>query len=61
MAISLRPTFGSCMQVSMIVNGLKGILRAALLCMWTCRIRERPAYTKLREHIDKIDELKAQL
>ena len=25
------------------------------------RIRERPAYTQLREHIDKIDELKAQL
>ena len=25
------------------------------------RIRERPAYTKLREHIGKIDELKAQL
>ena len=25
------------------------------------RIRERPAYTQLREHIGKIDELKAQL
>ena len=25
------------------------------------RIRERPAYTKLREHIGKINELKAQL
>jgi hypothetical protein len=25
------------------------------------RIRERPAYTQLREHIAKIDELKAQL
>jgi len=25
------------------------------------RIRERPAYAQLREHIDKIDELKAQL
>ncbi len=25
------------------------------------RIRERPAYPQLREHIDKIDELKAQL
>jgi len=25
------------------------------------RIRERPAYTQLREHISKIDELKAQL
>jgi len=25
------------------------------------RIRERPAYTRLREHIGKIDELKAQL
>jgi Arc/MetJ-type ribon-helix-helix transcriptional regulator len=24
------------------------------------RIRERPAYTQLREHIGKIDELKAQ-
>jgi hypothetical protein len=28
---------------------------------WTlARIRERPAYAQLREHIDKIDELKAQ-
>jgi hypothetical protein len=25
------------------------------------RIRERPAYTQLREHIGKIDDLKAQL
>jgi hypothetical protein len=25
------------------------------------RIRERPAYAELREHIGKIDELKAQL
>jgi hypothetical protein len=25
------------------------------------RIRERPAYTQLREHVGKIDELKAQL
>jgi len=47
-------TLDSLITAGIVSNRAEGI-RWAL-----ARIRERPAYTQLREHIGKIDELKAQ-
>jgi len=47
-------TLDALITAGIVSNRAEGVLWAL------ARIRERPAYTQLREHIGKIDELKAQ-